>query len=188
MLIRWIGFALVLFATAAGAANTTIGTVASPGNVLQVIVTLDGDGRPGYAVNRAGAPVITESRLGFLLTDAPKLERNFKLGDSATRSADERWEQPWGERHFVRNHYNELSVTLVEKTEPARSLTVRFRVYDDGLGFRYEFPDQPQLKQVNIGDELTEFAVAEEGTAWWTPAGVEPLRVPLQPDAAHRDQ
>jgi len=171
MVIRCIGLALLLFATVAGAANTTVGTVSSPGNVLQVTVTLNDEGRPGYAVSRRGVPVIDESRLGFWLTDAPKLERNFRLDGTTTGTFDERWEQPWGERHFVRNHYNELAVTLVEKVEPARKLTVRFRVYDDGLGFRYEFPDQPQLKQVNIGEELTEFAVAGPGTAWWIPAG-----------------
>jgi alpha-glucosidase len=170
--IRCIGVVLALVASAAFAdGNETVGTVSSPGNVLQVTVTLNGEGRPGYAVTRAGAPVITESRLGFLLTDAPKLERNFKAAGTATRSVDQTWEQPWGERRYVRDHYNELKVTLVEKTELARSLAVVFRVYDDGLGFRYEFPDQPQLKQVNIAEELTEFAVAEQATAWWIPAG-----------------
>jgi alpha-glucosidase len=173
MFIRCFVLALALFASAPAAyANTTVGTVSSPGGVLTVAVTLNDEGRPGYEVMRAGVPVITESRLGFLLTDAPKLERNFKAaGTAATRTIDETWEQPWGERRFVRNHCNELRVALVEKTELARRLDVVFRVYDDGLGFRYEFPDQPHLAHVNIADELTEFAVAEEGTAWWIPAG-----------------
>src|SRR5690349_15147275 len=173
MFIRCFVLALALLASASLAyANTTVGTVSSPGGVLTVTVTLNDEGRPGYEVMRAGVPVITESRLGFLLTDAPKLERNFQAaGAPATRSVDETWEQPWGERRFVRNHFNELRVSLVEKTDLARRLDVVFRVYDDGLGFRYEFPDQPHLKQVNIADELTEFAVAEPGTAWWIPAG-----------------
>jgi alpha-glucosidase len=172
MLIRFAGLASLLVARVAFAApSVTVATVTSPGNVLKVSVTLTDEGRPGYTVSRAGAPVITESRLGFLLTDEPKLERDFKAAGTATRSVDETWEQPWGERRYVRNHYNELQVTLVEKTAPARKLAVVFRVYDDGLGFRYEFPDQPQLKQVNIGDELTEFAVADRATAWWIPAG-----------------
>jgi alpha-glucosidase len=169
MLIRCVGWLLLWAAVVARA--ETVATVSSPGNLLQVAVTINEEGRPGYTVSRSGVPLIAESRLGFLLTDAPKLERNFKLGDMSTRTVDERWEQPWGERRFVNNHYNELKVTLVEKIAPARSLAVVFRVYDDGLGFRYEFPDQPQLKQVNIADELTEFAVVDQGTAWWIPAG-----------------
>jgi alpha-glucosidase len=170
--IRCLVLAFVFLADFAFADTLTpVATISSPGHVLKVDVTLNEEGRPGYAVMRAGKPVISESRLGFLLTDAPKLERNFKARATATRSVDETWEQPWGERRFVHNHFNELRVTLVEKTPPERQLIVVFRVYDDGLGFRYEFPDQPQLKQVNIGDELTEFAVVEPATAWWIPAG-----------------
>jgi alpha-glucosidase len=172
MFIRWIGLALAFGAGAAFAdGNGTVATVASPGNVLQVSVTLNDEGRPGYSVSRAGVPVITESRLGFLLADAPKLERNFKAGGTATRNVDETWEQPWGERRHVRNRYNELQVTLVEKMAPGRSLDIVFRVYDDGVGFRYEFPDQPQLKQVSIAEEITEFSIADRATAWWIPAG-----------------
>jgi alpha-glucosidase len=148
-----------------------VASVSSPGEILTVTVTLNGEGRPGYTIDRRGRPVILESRLGFLLTDAPKLERNFRLGETATRSVDETWEQPWGERRFVRNHFNELRVRLKETKPAERELDVVFRVYDDGVGFRYEFPGQPQLEDVNIADELTEFALAEPATAWWIPAG-----------------
>jgi alpha-glucosidase len=169
MSIRFFSGLLVLLAHAASA--ETIATVASPGNVLSVAVTVNDEGRPGYTVARSGRMIIGESRLGFLLTDAPKLERNFQGAGSQTRSVDETWEQPWGERRYVRNRYNELRVDLVEKTPLARTFTVVFRLYDDGVGFRYEFPDQPQLREVNIGDELTEFAVSDPGTAWWIPGG-----------------
>src|SRR5688572_24640032 len=145
--------------------------VASPDGNLSVEVTTDKDGRPSYAVLREGKAVITPSRLGFLFIDVPKFERNFVIAGHKTRSFDETWEQPWGERRSIRNHYNELRVILTEKTALKRSLDVVFRVYDDGLGFRYEFPDQPSLKQVNILEELTEFAVADPATAWWIPAG-----------------
>ena len=136
-----------------------------------VSVTVNDEGRPGYSVTRGGRLIVNESRLGFLLTDAPKLERNFSGDGVETRSVDETWEQPWGERRYVRNRYNELRVRLVEKNPPARALTVVFRAFDDGIGFRYEFPDQPQLQEVNIGEELTEFAIADQGTAWWIPGG-----------------
>jgi alpha-glucosidase len=148
-----------------------VASIASPGEALEVGVTLNGEGRAGYTVTRLGKRLIEESRLGFLLTDAPKLERNLALAATATRSVEETWEQPWGERRFVRNRFNELRVTLRESKGLERAFDVVFRVYDDGLGFRYEFPDQPQLQEVNIADELTEFALAEPATAWWIPAG-----------------
>jgi alpha-glucosidase len=156
---------------AAAEALVALPGAASPGKVVEVAVTLDYAGRPGYTVAYRGKPLIEDSRLGFLLSDAPKLERSFKVESSATRSFDETWEQPWGERRFVRNRYNELRVRLRETRSPFRALDVVFRLYDDGLGFRYEFPDQASLRRVNIADELTEFAVAEPATAWWIPAG-----------------
>ena len=144
--------------------------VSSPGNVVSVTVAVNPEGRPEYSVSRLGKAVIQPSRLGFLFTDAPKLERNFEIAQSWTGSADETWEQPWGERRFVRNRHNELRVRLTEKTAPRRSIDVVFRVFDDGVGFRYEFPDQAGLKTVNIAEEITEFAVASPATAWWIPA------------------
>jgi alpha-glucosidase len=160
---------LAFFTSPAGAA--TVATVSSPGNILTVSVTIDDEGKPAYTVSRAGRQIVAESRLGFLLTDTPKLERNFESGGFETRSFDETWEQPWGERRYVRNRCNEMRVRLVEKTPPKRTLVVVFRAFDEGVGFRYEFPDQPQLHEVNIGDELTEFAIQDQGTAWWIPGG-----------------
>ncbi len=145
--------------------------IASPDGNLSVEVTTDNDGRPSYAVLRDGRPVIAASRLGFMFIDAPKFERNFIIAGHQNRSFDETWEQPWGERRSIRNHYNELRVSLVEKNALKRSLDVVFRIYDDGLGFRYEFPDQAALKDVKISEELTEFNIAEPATAWWIPAG-----------------
>ena len=144
--------------------------LSSPEGVLTVSVDVTPDGRPEYSVARLGRPVIAPSRLGFLFTDGPQLLRNIAVSAQATRTSDDTWEQPWGERRFVRNRFNELRVTLTEKVAPARSFDVVFRVYDDGVGFRYEFPQQAALSQVNIAEELTEFAVAEPATAWWIPA------------------
>ncbi|QTN20471.1 glycoside hydrolase family 97 protein [Brevundimonas sp. AJA228-03] len=145
-------------------------TVSSPDGTLSVSVTTDGDGRPSYAVTRSGQPVIAPSRLGFILTDAPKLERNLVVTAEVPTDHDDTWEQPWGERRFIRNHYRELRVHLRERTALARSFDVVFRVYDDGLGFRYEFPEQAALPVLNIGSELTEFNIAEDGEAWWIPS------------------
>ncbi|WP_312768648.1 glycoside hydrolase family 97 protein [Pseudoxanthomonas mexicana] len=145
--------------------------VASPDGTIVVELATDNDGRPAYAVSRKGLPVIASSRLGFLLLDAPKFERNIDIVQPRTRTFDETWEQPWGERRLIRNHYNELTVTLKEKAKPFRSFDVVFRVFDDGVGFRYRFPKQPGLEQVKISEELTEFSLARDATAWWIPAG-----------------
>jgi alpha-glucosidase len=145
--------------------------VASPDGSLSVAVTTDNDGRPSYSVSRNGKPVIAPSRLGFIFVDAPKFERNFVIVGHENSSVDETWELPWGERRSIRNHYNEMRVTLTEKNALKRSLDVVFRVYDDGLGFRYAFPQQDALKQIKIGEELTEFNIAAPATAWWIPAG-----------------
>ncbi|WP_419321040.1 glycoside hydrolase family 97 protein [Caulobacter sp. ErkDOM-E] len=168
MLFRLALAAFLLVAAPSLAATSA--RIASPDKVLSVEVTTDGDGRPSYAVSRLGKPVIAPSRLGFILVDAPKLERNLALAGEATKSFDQTWEQPWGERRFIRNHYNELRVTLAEKNGLQRRFDVVFRVYDDGVGFRYEFPDQTNLKTVKIGEELTEFSLAEPATVWWIPA------------------
>jgi alpha-glucosidase len=162
--------ALLLMLCAVPAAAETVATVASPSKLLTLSLALDQDGRPSYAVSRGGKIVIAPSRLGFILADAPKLDRNFQLARQSSRSVDESWDQPWGEWKSIRNHFNELRVRLTEKNTPGRSLDIVFRVYDDGLGFRYEFPDQPNLQQVNIVEELTQFAVAEAAEALWIPA------------------
>ena len=128
--------------------------VRSPDGAIRVQLRTDGDGRPEYAVWRKGRLVVNWSRLGFILADAPKLERNFQIENVAQRSFDDTWEQPWGERRYVRNHGNEMRVALREKY--GHQLNLVFKVFDDGVGFRYEFPDQPLLRQVNVEEELTE--------------------------------
>ncbi|MGV3578443.1 glycoside hydrolase family 97 protein [Brevundimonas sp.] len=180
MRISWLAFAAALMASPAFAQDAAPAptppappapvTVSSPDGSLTVTVTTDGDGRPSYAVTRLGRPVVAPSRLGFILTDAPKLERGLAVTAEPATDHDDTWEQPWGERRFIRNHYRELRVHLRETTALARVFDVVFRVYDDGLGFRYEFPQQDALQTVRIGSELTEFNIAEDGEAWWIPS------------------
>ena len=140
----------------------------SPDGRLSLQLDLDREGHISYAVQRQGQPVIALSRLGFLLADAPKLDRGFELqGGPQASSSDETWEQPWGEQRFIRNRFNAVTVNLREDHGLQRRLELRLRAYDDGVAFRYVFPDQPQLKTVQIGEELTEFNIARPGTAWW---------------------
>jgi len=143
----------------------------SPDGSLAVEVTTNGEGRPEYRLLRQGQPVLETSRLGFLLADAPKLERNLAIIGSSTRDHDQTWEQPWGEERTVRDHHRELRVQFRETGSLARRFDVVFRLFDDALGFRYEFPQQPNLATARIVEELTEFTIAGDGEAWWIPAG-----------------
>lgn len=161
--------ALVVAAPALAQAKGTA-TASSPGGVVSVEVSTDGDGRALYAVSRNGKPVIAPSRLGFLFTDVAKIDRRLEITGTETRDFDDTWTQPWGEWTSIRNHYRELKVHLRETTALARVFSVTFRIYDDGVGFRYEFPQQPNMAKTNIAEELTEFAFAQDGTAWWKPA------------------
>ncbi|MCF7222882.1 glycoside hydrolase family 97 protein [Lysobacter chinensis] len=173
--LRSLAAALALAATAALAPlqrvhAETVARVESPGKVLAVELDIS-EGRLAYRVLRFGEPVIDDSRLGFRLRGAEKLERNLALASQSTRGHDETWEQPWGESRFVRDHHNELRARFTETLGARRSFDVVVRVFDDGLGFRYEFPEQPGAGELIIDDELTEFAVHDPATAWWIPAG-----------------
>jgi len=147
-----------------------VASVSSPGSVLKVDIGID-ETRASYGVSRLGVPLIRPSRLGFRLRNTEKLDRNLELASQSTSSFDQTWEQPWGENRRVRNHYNELRLRFTETIKLKRSIDLVFRVFDDGVGFRYEFPDQPGLQDVIIDDELTEFDVVPAATAWWVPAG-----------------
>jgi hypothetical protein len=152
------------------------------------------NGVPEYTLDRAGKAVVLPSRLGYTLLDRENLDGGFTLTDSAFNSFDETWEPVWGEEASIRNHYNELLVTLEQTPEAAREaqrgvsvtdpeytgdlgnpygkgavMQVRFRLYDDGLGFRYEFPLENALTYFKVQEELTEFAMTGDHTAWWIP-------------------
>ena len=170
MTFRTLLLLLALMFSMPAAAQDKVASVSSPGNVLTVDITINGEGRVGYAVSRLGQPVIGESHVGFLLADGPQLLRNFQKTGETRRSFDQTWEQPWGEWRTIRDHYNELAVGFAEKDKLKRRFTLVFRVYDNGIGFRYELPQQPNLNQVNITEELTQFRIAEPGEAWWSPA------------------
>lgn len=142
----------------------------SPDGRIVVQLDLNSEGRLAYRVLRDGKPVIADSRLGFILRNDRQLLRNLQLDRQSSSSFDETWEQPWGERRFVRNHYNELRADFAEKDRDHRRFSMVFRVFDDGVGFRYDVPKQPGLAEAKIVQELTEFAVARPSTAWWIPA------------------
>lgn len=171
MRLRLHALAFACLVAAAGpTVAATVASVESPDHRLRVELDVD-DGRIGYRVFKDGTPLIGTSRLGFLFQNAEQIQRNLAFTSQATRTVDETWNQPWGERRVTRSHYNELRTRFTETINAKRAIDVTFRVFDDGLGFRYEFPDQPSMRDVRITDELTEFDVVPDATAWWIPAG-----------------
>jgi alpha-glucosidase len=149
-------------------------TVSSPDKTITLTFALH-DGIPTYRVERAGQPVIETSRLGFRLLRGPVLDGGFMLAASQTDSVDQTWTQVWGEDQEIRDQHNELQVELKEAAGAARRLTVLFRVFNDGLGFRYVIPAQPGFAELEIDDELTEFVLPDDHKAWWIP-GLRPNR------------
>lgn len=126
-------------------------TLKSPDGNIVLDFELD-NGVPVYKVDYKGRPVIKESKLGLELKSGKNLTDGFRLAGSETSTFDETWKPVWGEVKEIRNHYNELEVTL-EQPSTDRRMIIRFRVFDDGVGFRYEFPDQPNLDYFVIKEE-----------------------------------
>ena len=143
--------------------------VASPDGRNEVALEVR-EGRLSYGMTRDRRPLVLPSVLGFDLRGAPALRDGLRITDTARASHDEWWTQPWGEVARVREHYNELAVLVEETAEPRRRFTVRVRAFDDGIGFRYELPEQPRLGAFEISDELTEFNLADNARAWWIPS------------------
>ena len=169
---------------------TDVQTLQSPDGVLEMTFQLTADGTPQYALNYDGQKVILRSDLGFELRGVLKAQQlvynadgtiskedrqpaqqfyeGFAVESVETATFDETWEPVWGEEAQIRNNYNELLVNLVQ-TSTERKMAIRFRLYNDGLGFRYEFPYQKNLSYFVIKEEMTQFALAGDHTAWWIP-------------------
>ena len=178
---------LLLLATltaAAGAAAQE--TLLSPDGDLKLTFRLSDTGAPTYALDFRGRPAVLPSGMGLELRgDAPALEfgaeirkggygapvslyDRFEQCGFERSSFDETWQPVWGEESSIRNHYNEMAVTL-RQAESGREMIIRFRLYDEGLGFRYEFPEQEQLTYFTIREERTQFAMTGDHTAFWIP-------------------
>jgi len=142
--------------------------IKSPNANLTLTFTLQSGGVPTYRVTYKGRDVILSSKLGLELKNAPALTNGFSVTDSKTTTFDETWQPVWGEVKNIRNHYNELALTLTQ-AQTGRFILVRFRVFDDGLGFRYEFPRQPNLSYFVIKEERTQFALTGDHKAFWLP-------------------
>ncbi|MFH4969436.1 glycoside hydrolase family 97 protein [Gaetbulibacter sp. M240] len=166
---RFLLVVMSLFVLSACSKSEHTYSVKSPDNNIEVEFALSDTGQPMYLLNYKNKAVIDTSYISFDLNSAPSLKENFKVINTTSGSADSTWEMPWGEELEVRDHYNELIVYLEEQFDEQRKMNIHFKVYDDGLGFRYEFPEQPNMKEVLITDENTQFKLSGDHQVWWQP-------------------
>ncbi len=168
---RWAR-SLALLAPLAGVTAAQAPLHVSSPDGRNVVTVAIRDGRLTYALDRDGRALLLPSVLGFAFRGAPPLRDSLQVTDTARQTVDDTWTQPWGEVARVRDHHNELRVSVAETSAlPAgRRFAVVFRVFNDGVGFRYEVPAQPGLGEFEISDELTEFALADDARAWWIPS------------------
>ena len=141
----------------------------SPSGNVRVSFLLSPGGTPGYAVHYKGKTVIDSCSLGFTLLDAQPLKLGFELVSTVEDTINDPWQQPWGEQRSMLNRCAQLVVELKEKEAPKRIMHLIFRAYDDGVAFRYEFPEQENLKEMIILEENTKFQIRNNPTCWWGP-------------------
>lgn len=141
----------------------------SPNGNFKMIFVLENDGTPTYQLFMNNIEIIKKSKLGLeLQKDKKSLLNDFKLVNEVRNTFDETWKTVWGEETAIKNHYNELALTL-KQNETERQIIIRFRLFNDGLGFRYEFPEQKNLTYFVLKEERTEFAMSGDHTAFWIP-------------------
>ena len=143
-------------------------TLRSPQGVLQLEVGLNSNGTPFYELHRGQQTVLRPSTLGIEIKGGKHFTEGFEIDTVTYSTFDEEWAPVWGEQATIRNHYNEMAVQLYQPATQ-RTMVLRFRLYDDGLGFRYEFPYQNRLSYFIITDEKTQFALTGDHTACWVP-------------------
>ncbi|WP_051353214.1 glycoside hydrolase family 97 catalytic domain-containing protein [Thalassobacillus devorans] len=142
----------------------------SPDGNVQVEFQLTEEGEPQYQISYGKTRLIEPSSLGFKFKEQAPLQSNFKIIDTSIENYNEHWEPVWGEKSKIKNHYKQLTVYLQEKDEPNRKMNIVFRIYDDGVGFRYVLPQQENLNEnLQITSEETEFRFSSNNTSWWIP-------------------
>ncbi len=143
--------------------------ISSPDKNIELKFIISQNGQAGYLIEYKNKMVIDTSYLGFNFIGEKPFEEDLEIISNTTSSFDETWETVWGEQRYIRNNYNELKIELKEKTERGRICFVIFRLFDDGVGFRFEFPKQKKLNNVVILSENTQFKLTGDNKCWWTP-------------------
>lgn len=160
---------LLMLLLCAGMFSANAQQITSPDKNLVLNFELKDNGVPTYSLTYKKKDVIKTSKLGIETKDVPSFLNGFTITDTQKSTFDETWQPVWGEQKNIRNHYNELLVTLTQKAEKDRFIRIRFRLFNDGLGFRYEFPAQKNLNYFIIKEEHTQFALAGDHKAFWLP-------------------
>jgi glucan 1,4-alpha-glucosidase len=143
--------------------------ISSPDKNVKLTFKLSTAGEPTYELSYKNKPVVRTSKLGIETKDVASMLAGFTVDMAETSTFDETWTPVWGEEKAIRNNYNELLVTLSQKEQKGRYIRIRFRVFNDGLGFRYEFPEQKELSYFIIKEERTQFALAGDHKGFWLP-------------------
>ena len=164
----FLGFAISLSLLACNPNQTHLQFV-SPDKNIELKFIIDQNGQAGYLIDFNNKRVIDSSFFGFDFQNEKSLSNNLEVVNSSNSSFDGIWETVWGEQRYIRNNYNELKVELKEKNEKGRTCFIVFRIFNDGVGFRFEFPRQDKLNNVVILDENTQFKLTGNNTCWWTP-------------------
>lgn len=144
--------------------------VTSPNGDITASIFTNQDEKLAYTVSYKGETLVDTSFLGFTFQGMNSLERDLVITGHSRQTLDNTWTQVWGEQKEIRNHCQEITVNMQEAYEPRRKFNVIFRVFNDGVGFRYEFPEQPNMASALITDELTQFKMTGNHLAWWIPA------------------
>ncbi len=161
-----VPFLILLIVMLAGCSGTNEVSSTSPNGNIELIFILD-DGAPEYMVRYKDEILIDTSRLGFIFEKGQPMICNFEIDSVKVSSKRRHWKPVWGEVNRVYEKYNQLKLNLKETGEPYRILQVEFKVFNDGLGFRYIFPEQEHLKDFNIISEETQFRFHDDHSAWW---------------------
>ncbi len=162
----FFALSLILFACSS---NTTHLQVSSPDKDIKLNFFINQNGEAGYLIDFKNKRVIDTSYFSFDFKDQKSFGENLEVVNTSSLTFDETWETVWGEQRFIKNNYNELKVELRENEEKGRSCFIVFRIFNDGVGFRFEFPEQENLNEVVILDEDTQFKLTGDHTCWWTP-------------------
>ena len=167
---RYIGFVSLLLILLCGCSYHPQTEISSPDGTIKISFCLNDSNRMTYRISINDSSFIAPSQLGFEANNGINLYKDFQITGTDFSTKDEVWTQPWGENKSIRNHYNEMAIHL--KDGKATRLTIRFRAFDDGIGFRYEY-QVPNIDSLFIINELTEFNIANNGVSWSIPANFE---------------
>jgi hypothetical protein len=171
--MRYLSFSLFLLAASflsiTCSCKSDVYKTSSPNGKLEISLFLSKEGKAGYLINYQNKRVIDTSYFGFNFKDQEPFGENLEVVNSSPSSFDETWETVWSEQRYIRNNYNQLKIELKEESNRGRTLFIIFRVFNDGVAFRFEFPEQENLRDVVILDENTQFRLTGNHTCWWTP-------------------